>query len=443
MSNSEFNFLSVLNPYGFISSGFFASPTFADIVGDGGLDAFAGSGNGKTRYYQNSGNAIAPSFTFWANDFVNLNFSNQQNRQNADLDTLINSENLISNRYGDSLLGKAESKVLISGLDEDTLDGNLGDDVINGSAGNYSAGYKLLLSALFCAFLSLIPATSFAGDRTYVSRNGSDANACTVETLPCRNLQRAINQAGADGEVFCLDSGFFGGFTITASVTIMCEQHIGQLGATLNVINLPANGVVILNGIDIDERNFGGNTLSFIGAGTLIIHNSSFRNGTNGVRFAPNGSAKLVITNSGFQDSTNAGVLIEPQTTGTFEVDLDGVKATNNLVGVSVFAGGGETVNLEIRNSLLQQNANYGFRSGSGSPTGAIQTHIDNSSVSNNGRGILSVGASSFVRVNRSVLTRNNIGFSTASGGSILSYGNNAVDSVTTTGGLTGTVGLQ
>lgn len=302
---------------------------------------------------------------------------------------------------------------------------------------------KLLVGALCCASLSLNQAPAFAGARTYLSVSGADANTCTSDTQPCKTFGSAITKAGADGEVVCLDSGFFGVINITFPIAIRCAQHIAQTGVNFNTINLSADGIVILDGIDIDLREFvTGAALAFTGVGTLILRNSSIANGENGLRFAPTGNAKLSIANTNFESHVNTGVLIEPQAAGTFQVDMDGVSSTGNLVGVSAFAQSGKTVNLEIRNSRLQLNENHGLYS-LGTGTGASNVLVDNSSVSNNGRGIHSTGAKSVVKVGHSALSRNFIGFSPASGGSILSYGDNKVDSVSASGGPTGSASTQ
>jgi hypothetical protein len=52
----------VTNAYGLTNVGTYASPTLADINGDGLLDAFVGGNDGNTRVYLNTGSATAPVF---------------------------------------------------------------------------------------------------------------------------------------------------------------------------------------------------------------------------------------------------------------------------------------------------------------------------------------------------------------------------------------------
>ncbi|MBK3734600.1 DUF4347 domain-containing protein, partial [Azospirillum brasilense] len=51
------------NPFGLATTGPWSIPTFADIDGDGDLDALVGMGDGTIRFYRNDGTATAPSFT--------------------------------------------------------------------------------------------------------------------------------------------------------------------------------------------------------------------------------------------------------------------------------------------------------------------------------------------------------------------------------------------
>jgi hypothetical protein len=52
----------VANPFGLTTVGFYASPMFTDIDGDGDLDAFIGHWLGDTVFFENTGSVAAPAF---------------------------------------------------------------------------------------------------------------------------------------------------------------------------------------------------------------------------------------------------------------------------------------------------------------------------------------------------------------------------------------------
>ncbi len=56
-------FHAVWDGFGLEDVGRYASPSFADIDGDGDLDAFIGNYDGEVRFFRNSGTASAPAFT--------------------------------------------------------------------------------------------------------------------------------------------------------------------------------------------------------------------------------------------------------------------------------------------------------------------------------------------------------------------------------------------
>ena len=50
------------NPFNNINVGSYSTPTFADVDGDGDLDAVVGESNGNLIYYENVGNATNPNY---------------------------------------------------------------------------------------------------------------------------------------------------------------------------------------------------------------------------------------------------------------------------------------------------------------------------------------------------------------------------------------------
>ncbi|MBK8816043.1 MAG: hypothetical protein IPN42_11355 [Methylococcaceae bacterium] len=211
----------------------------------------------------------------------------------------------------------------------------------------------------------------------------------------------------------CLDSGFFGAINITFSIHINCEGHIAQSGYNYNTVNIGPADTVVLNGIDIDHRGFPGTipALAFTGSGTLYLHNSTIRGTSTGLSFTPNNTAKLFITNTKIDNNSGFGVTIQP-TVGRSSVNIDGLSATGNKGGVLAAALGnaGASIQLEMRNSNLSQNADFGLFSGG--VTLPIVTVIDNSVISNNANvGVKSNGSNSQVFISNSTISGNKIGW--------------------------------
>jgi hypothetical protein len=83
--------------------GSFASPTFADIDGDGDLDAFIGNSFGNTLFYRNTGSASAPSFTSESNNFGLTNVGNVASPILIDIDGDGDLEAFIGNISGSAI----------------------------------------------------------------------------------------------------------------------------------------------------------------------------------------------------------------------------------------------------------------------------------------------------------------------------------------------------
>ncbi|MGC5198211.1 FG-GAP-like repeat-containing protein, partial [Aphanothece microscopica] len=77
------------NPFNGIDFGDYSAPSFADLDGDGDLDALIGASNGTLRYFRNNGTALAPVFaeqTGAANPFNGVNVGGWSKPSFADLD---------------------------------------------------------------------------------------------------------------------------------------------------------------------------------------------------------------------------------------------------------------------------------------------------------------------------------------------------------------------
>ena len=69
MADLSFNYLSIANPFGLTPEGDSSIPTFADIDGDGDLDAFISSSVGITQFFRNTGTPNVPNFISEINNF--------------------------------------------------------------------------------------------------------------------------------------------------------------------------------------------------------------------------------------------------------------------------------------------------------------------------------------------------------------------------------------
>ncbi|MEH2367776.1 cadherin-like domain-containing protein, partial [Nostoc sp.] len=96
--------LEATNPFGLTNVLAFAAPTFVDIDGDGDLDAFVGNAPGNTQFYRNSGTATAPTFTLEAtNPFGLTDVGSIAKPTFADIDGDGDLDAFVGNDRGDTL----------------------------------------------------------------------------------------------------------------------------------------------------------------------------------------------------------------------------------------------------------------------------------------------------------------------------------------------------
>jgi len=201
------------NPFGLSNVGSFASPTFADLDGDGDLDALVGNLDGNTLYFQNTGSATAASFAApLTNAFGLSNVGNfaaptlADLDGDGDLDVLVgsNAENMLyfqnvgsataasfaaplTNAFGLSNVGRYAAPTfadLDGDGDLDALVGNLyGKTLHFQNAGSATAASFAapLTNAFGLSDVGNFAAPTFAD----LDGDGDSATCCTFRTTPC------------------------------------------------------------------------------------------------------------------------------------------------------------------------------------------------------------------------------------------------------------------
>ena len=299
----------------------------------------------------------------------------------------------------------------------------------------------VLATALAC---SLATAPAHARARVFVASYGNDANACTFGS-PCKTFQAAINAVDAGGEVTAIDSAGFGPLFIIKSVTITSPPGVeaGIVPAAGNdaiIINAQSTDKVVLRGLTLDGANSGHDGIAVANVGVLEIDGCVIRNFTqHGVDYSsPNTATNaLVIHNTVISLNGGQGADIAPS--GALNAIIDNVVVTNNgLNGMSV-AAGTLTATAVISNSVISHNGDFGLL-----VEGTAKVMVRDSVVSSNGEDGLTVsGATATLRVTKTTITGNPVGWSASSGALLESFGDNSLRGNTTDGTPTATVGLK
>lgn len=306
---------------------------------------------------------------------------------------------------------------------------------------------KTLLKATSCLTLSLFAVVAAHGqyNRTWVSGVGDDANPCT-RTAPCKTFAGAIAKTSAGGEIDVLDEGGFGAITITKAITIDGGGNIGSIlvaGTNGIVVSAGASDAVTIRNITmtgIKQVSTPGLTGILINqAGSVHVENCTISNfGQSGIAMVSNGTPALVVEHSHIRDNSVSGITVG--VTGTTAlVSVSDTTLENN--GVGLLAKGLSKVT--AKNVVASGNTGAGFQAdaSAGSTTMNIS---DSVAVNNAGIGVLasSTGSSTaLVRLsNVSTFSNTGGGISAGTGGSIYSFGDNAI----TGGGIpTGTIAKQ
>lgn len=321
--------------------------------------------------------------------------------------------------------------------------------------------FSTLITAIIaaCAMLWSAPAAAQA-TRTWISGVGDDANPCS-RTAPCKTFQGAISKTAAGGEINCLDPGGFGSLTITKSISLICDNtESGVLVAATNafIIN-STTAVVTISGFDFEGLGQTGvagvNGIYILDAAVVHIRNTrirGFRNGY-GINFQPqNANSQLFVDNVTISESGGSAT---PTASG----------------GINISPAAGRTANATITNSQIVDNTNVGIRADTTGIVGSvINASVDRVTLSNNGVGILAkapngtgtvklmltdsqitlnagqgliangTATSANARVGNTTITNNGTGILVLGAAKVWSYGDNRLDGNTTDGAFSGTI---
>jgi hypothetical protein len=287
--------------------------------------------------------------------------------------------------------------------------------------------------ALACT-LPIAPAQAAAA-RTFVSAAGSDTNNCTNVATPCRHLAAAYAATAPNGEIYVLDPANYGSLTITGPVSI--EGHgwasiapvTGQAAITINAN--PGDKINII-GVVLDGTAIASTTgIYFISGGILNVQDSVIRNFTQyGINFQQSSSIlnQLFVSNTLVSDNGLDGIQINPSGSGTTNGVLDHVKMqSNGANGLNVFTAT-QTINVTVADSVSAANASNGIVAASNGGT-LLNVMVRNSVLANNGvDGLLAQNSGATIRVTRSTITGNAVGWTFGAPGAVLSYADNNID---------------
>lgn len=292
----------------------------------------------------------------------------------------------------------------------------------------------LCVSSVFFVSSAFAQAT-----RTWISGVGDDANPCS-RTAPCKTFAGAISKTAAAGEINVLDPGGFGALTITKSITLLA------VGVPAGVLVSGTNGIVINNttgatmnvtirGLDIDGLGNGLSGILVTGGGATtnvrIENNIIYGFATAGVNIAPSAAANVTLVGNRISDCVSSPGILADSTSGAVSLTVNSTEVHNCSIGLNVIGG----TKFNAKNSDFSQNVT-GVDLAGGTTIGTLDT--DTIAYCTTGLNLETSAAT--VRLTNDTITDNATGMATASGGNIVSFGNNRTKGNTANGAPTATL---
>ncbi len=297
---------------------------------------------------------------------------------------------------------------------------------------------SLVHFALLCAASVAVHAQSqvFIGAKT-----GMDAGNCNVNA-PCREVNYALTQVAAGGEINIIESGDYANALINKSVTVQTAPGIVASFST-NIgpcfaINAAATDFITLRGLSLNgqgvaARGVSGNTAAAIQIDRLTVT----RFAAQGIIFnninSKNSVSKTIFTNS----NVGIGVGVINSGLNSIKAVIENCQVENCQTGYSMSAlYTSNQVSVTIRNSSASHCTVTGFNNSGGS--GSATTILESILAVNNVTALRSsVNATTFV--SNSTIVQNGIGLNSSGGGSIMTRLNNTFENNSIPGAFTGT----
>jgi hypothetical protein len=192
-------------------------------------------------------------------------------------------------------------------------------------------------SRLILLLLGALPLAAHAAQRAFVASSGLDTNPCSL-VAPCRGFGMAVGAVADGGEVIVLDSAGYGAVTITKSVSIVAPPgvHAGVSVFFGGGVTVDGAGIkVVLRGLSIINQG-GGNGIEFLQGMSLHVENCVISGFTGGSGiFVGNMGGDIHVLDSIVRDAVDGIVLVSLG--GTANISRTRVERVTNG-GISVLA---------------------------------------------------------------------------------------------------------
>lgn len=276
------------------------------------------------------------------------------------------------------------------------------------------------------------------------AKTGADVGVCSL-AAPCRNVNYALTQVAAGGEINLIEAGDYAPATLTKSVTVQTAPGIiASFSAAVGpiiTINAGPNDVVRLIGLTMDGQNAAARGVSANTARVVQMDRLTVTRFTSQGITLNNNSSRNVISNTTVANC-NVGIVVGAVTSGsptgisTVQAVIENCQVENCQYGYSAAANFANNSTLvTIRNSAANHCSVAGFIGGVTS--GTVRLTLENILAAHNATGI-QTAAGVTMRVSGSTVVGNTTGLA-AGGGSLLSRLNNTVEGNGTNGTFTGT----